>query len=128
MFDDHGIESLVFELPTPTRTLADRLRARRRLVISMLLLPCIVAIGASIGWLSSRPLSRLHPRVALAEKIYLQSQATSPVDDDQYLMPERCRVSAPCRPNWRGFLAILSVKTFMRSLLASVCFSSSVTR
>jgi polyferredoxin len=60
------------QAPTTDQTPKERLQGRRRLAILLALFPVLVAAGAWIGHAMAVPLSRLHPRAALAERIRLE--------------------------------------------------------
>ena len=55
--------------PTPAKAPESRHAGARRLGILLLLLPVFIALGTGVGSLLKEPLSRLHPRVRLAERI-----------------------------------------------------------
>ena len=55
--------------PTPEKAPEPRGTGARRLGKLILLVPALVLLGAGIGGLLKEPLSRMHPRVALAERI-----------------------------------------------------------
>ena len=60
--------------PTPPDTGRDRREGKGRLAVLVLLLPVLVAAGAWLGYESSAGLSRLDPRVSLADRIWLEEQ------------------------------------------------------
>lgn len=55
--------------PTPDKEPEPRAKGARRLGKLILLVPVLIVIGAVIGGLLKEPLSRMHPTVALAERI-----------------------------------------------------------
>lgn len=55
--------------PTPDKEPEPRAKGARRLGLLILLVPVLVIIGAGIGGLLKEPLSRMHPTVALAERV-----------------------------------------------------------
>ena len=55
--------------PTPEKAPESRGTGARRLGKLMLLVPVLIVLGAAVGGLLKEPLSRLHPTVALAERI-----------------------------------------------------------
>jgi len=55
--------------PTVEQSPRERLRGRRRLAVLLVLFPLLVAVGAVLGYQLGVPLSRLHPRAALAELV-----------------------------------------------------------
>lgn len=58
--------------PTPDTGMRSRRAGKSRLVMLLVLLPLIVAEGAVLGRLSSAALSRVHPTVRLANRVWLQ--------------------------------------------------------
>ena len=60
--------------PTPPQTRPDRREGKRQLAIFLLLLPVLVAGGAWLGRESSPTLSRVNPRVSLAERVWREQQ------------------------------------------------------
>jgi NAD-dependent dihydropyrimidine dehydrogenase PreA subunit len=60
------------QAPTVDQTARERLRGRRRLAVVLAIFPVLVALGAWIGHAMAIPLSRVHPRAALAERIRLE--------------------------------------------------------
>ena len=58
--------------PTTVPTAKERLQGRRRLALLLVLFPILVAGGAWTGHAMGIPLSRLHPKAALAERIRLE--------------------------------------------------------
>lgn len=55
--------------PTPAAEPESRQKGARRLGKLILLVPLLVVLGAAVGGLLKEPLSRMHPTVALAERI-----------------------------------------------------------
>jgi ferredoxin len=58
--------------PTVIATHADRRVGRRRLAVCIALLPALVAAGAVLGRKLETPLAKMHPTVALAERVRLE--------------------------------------------------------
>lgn len=60
--------------PTPDRDEEDRKTGRRRLTLMLVLVPAIIAAGAYLGHLSAPMLSKVHPKVQLADRLWLEEQ------------------------------------------------------
>ncbi len=71
------------QLPTQALPAAGQAKARQRLIKLILLLPIIVVLFAWIGHQLGGPLSRAHPKVKLAEQIYVEQAAEEHVDLDE---------------------------------------------
>jgi len=57
------------DMPTPAHLLEAPEKGLRRIRILLLVAPLIIALGAGVGYLLYEPMSRLHPTVALSERI-----------------------------------------------------------
>ena len=68
-------------MPTPAHLVQDPAIGKRRVRILTLSSPLIIAVGALAGYMMHEPLSRMHPKVALSERIALEDQAkiTTPI-------------------------------------------------
>jgi len=68
--------------PTVPQPAAKRAQARRRLALMLALLPLLVISGILVGSRLATPLSYLHPKIRLAERVRLEEtgQAVEPVD------------------------------------------------
>lgn len=60
------------DMPTPAHLVQDPVVGKRRIRSLVLLSPVIIAIGAAAGYLMHEPLSRMHPKVALSERIAME--------------------------------------------------------
>ena len=60
--------------PTTGAQPLDRAVERRRLGYTILLLPVLVAVAAGLGRLGSPEMARVHPTVALADRVWLEEQ------------------------------------------------------
>jgi len=58
--------------PTVDQKPEERRRSRNRLTVMLALVPVWLVLGAAIGFLLSDPMSRLHPTIRLAERMYLE--------------------------------------------------------
>jgi len=57
------------EMPTPEIQDEERVQGRRRLGRMVYIAPALILVGAVVGVLMHEPLSRMHPRVRLSERI-----------------------------------------------------------
>jgi len=60
------------DMPTPAHLVQDPVVGKRRIRSLVLLSPVLIAIGAAAGYLMHEPLSRMHPKVALSERIAME--------------------------------------------------------
>lgn len=60
------------DMPTPQQLVQDPAIGKRRVRNLFISAPLIIAIGAACGYAMYEPLSRLHPKVALSERIALE--------------------------------------------------------
>lgn len=60
--------------PTPEPAGEDLTVGRRRLTLILLLVPAMLAAGGYLGHLSSPVLAKVHPKVQLAERLWLEEQ------------------------------------------------------
>lgn len=69
------------DMPTPAHLVEDPAVGKRRIRGLVLAAPLIIAAGAVGGYLMHEPLARLHPKVALSERIALEDQGkiTTPI-------------------------------------------------
>jgi ferredoxin len=60
------------DMPTPAHLVQDPAIGKHRIRILVLLTPFVIALGAVAGYLMHEPLSRMHPKVTLSERIALE--------------------------------------------------------
>ncbi|GMW02421.1 MAG: hypothetical protein AMXMBFR84_35570 [Candidatus Hydrogenedentota bacterium] len=60
------------DMPTPKHLVDDPVVGKRRIRMYVFASPLIIAIGAAAGFMMHEPLARLHPTVALSERIALE--------------------------------------------------------
>lgn len=60
------------DMPTPSHLVEDPAVGKRRIRMLVVLSPILIALGAVAGYLMHEPLARMHPKVALSERIALE--------------------------------------------------------
>lgn len=60
------------DMPTPAHLVQDPAIGKKRIRILVLLTPLVILVGAVGGYLMHEPLSRMHPKVALSERVALE--------------------------------------------------------
>ena len=69
------------DMPTPQHLVDDPKIGKRRIRLIVFSSPFLIALGAAAGYMMHEPLARMHPTVALSERIALEDQGKITVDN-----------------------------------------------